>query len=56
LRDVSDGIFADHNLLHDRDRIFAAHLDNSIAALGFTVLRAPIASPKANAIWRMSRP
>lgn len=47
-------VVADHNryshLLHDRDSIFAAHLDNSIAALGFTVLRSPIASPKANAI------
>lgn len=37
-------------LLHDRDAIFAKHLDNSIKALGIEVLRSPIASPKANAI------
>ena len=37
-------------LLHDRDRIFAKHLDDSIRALGIEVLRSPIASPKANAI------
>ena len=37
-------------LLHDRDSIFAKHLDESIRALGLTVLRSPFASPKANAI------
>ena len=37
-------------LIHDRDRIFARHLDDSIRALGVEVLRSPIASPKANAI------
>ena len=37
-------------LIHDRDRIFANHLDDSIRALGIEVLRSPIASPKANAI------
>ena len=37
-------------LIHDRDRILATHLDNSISALGIEVLRSPIASPKANAI------
>jgi transposase InsO family protein len=37
-------------LIHDRDRIFANHLDASIRALGVEVLRSPIASPKANAI------
>jgi transposase InsO family protein len=37
-------------LIHDRDRIFARHLDDSIKALGIKVLRSPIASPKANAI------
>ena len=36
-------------LIHDRDRIFATHLDDSIRALGVEVLRSPIASPKANA-------
>jgi putative transposase len=37
-------------LIHDRDRIFANHLDDSTRALGVVVLRSPIASPKANAI------
>ena len=37
-------------LIHDRDRIFAKHLDDSIKALGVEVLRSPIASPKANSI------
>jgi transposase InsO family protein len=37
-------------LIHDRDRIFAGHLDDSIRALGVEVLRSPIASPKANSI------
>jgi transposase InsO family protein len=37
-------------LIHDRDKIFAKHLDASFKALGIEVLRSPIASPKANAI------
>ena len=37
-------------LIHDRDRIFAKGLDDSIKALGIEVLRSPVASPKANAI------
>jgi transposase InsO family protein len=37
-------------LIHDRDRIFAKHLDDSIRALGVEILRSPVASPKANAI------
>src|SRR6516164_4746483 len=37
-------------LIHDRDRIFARHLDDSIRALCVEVLRSPIASPKANSI------
>jgi putative transposase len=41
----------DHQyLIHDRDRIFAKYLDDSIRALGLGVLRSPFASPKANAI------
>ena len=41
----------DHKyLIHDRDRIFAKHLDDSIRALGVEVLRSPLASPKANSI------
>ena len=37
-------------LIHDRDRIFAKRLDDSIGALGVEVLRCPVASPKANSI------
>jgi hypothetical protein len=37
-------------LIHDRDSIFARHLDSSIQALGLTVLRTPFRSPKANSI------
>jgi transposase InsO family protein len=37
-------------LIHDRDAIFAMHLDDSIRPLGLAVLRSPFASPKANAI------
>jgi transposase InsO family protein len=37
-------------LLHDRDRIFARSLDESIRNLGLTVLKSPPHSPKANAI------
>ena len=37
-------------LIHDRDRIFSRHLDDSIEALGLEVLRSPVASPKANSI------
>lgn len=38
------------HLIHDRDRIYSRQLDESIEALGLRVLRAPIASPKANSI------
>ena len=45
------GESSDHAyLIHDRDAIYARHLDSSIRALGLEVLRTPIASPKANAI------
>jgi len=37
-------------LLHDRDSIFAKHLDESIGRLGVTVLKSPPRSPEANAI------
>jgi len=50
LREVVADADRHRYLVHDRDRIFAAHLDDSIRALGITVLRSPIASPKANSI------
>ena len=37
-------------LIHDRDSIFARHLDDSITGLGLSVIRSPPHSPKANAI------
>ncbi|OGA51960.1 MAG: hypothetical protein A3G24_14540, partial [Betaproteobacteria bacterium RIFCSPLOWO2_12_FULL_62_13] len=37
-------------LIHDRDRIFAKHLDDSIMALGVDVMRSSVRSPKANSI------
>ena len=37
-------------LIHDRDRIFATDLDDSVKALGIEVLRSPFASPKANSL------
>jgi putative transposase len=37
-------------LLHDRDSIFAKHLDESVKRFGITVLRSPPRSPMANAI------
>jgi len=37
-------------LLHDRDTVFSAELDESIQPLGLRVLKTPPRSPKANAI------
>jgi putative transposase len=50
LREVVGNGGGHRYLIHDRDQIFAKHLDDSIRALGVEVLRSPIASPKANAI------
>jgi putative transposase len=38
------------HLLHDRDSIFSAELDESICRLGLRVLKSPPRSPKANSI------
>ena len=37
-------------LLHDRDSIFASHLDESIRKLGVRVLKSPPRCPRANAV------
>lgn len=50
LREVVGFEQAHRYLIHDRDRIFAQHLDESIRALGLTVLKSPPRSPRANAI------
>jgi hypothetical protein len=47
---VGNGGGGHRYLIHDRDCIFAKHLDDSIGALGMEVLRSPIASPKAGSI------
>jgi hypothetical protein len=39
-----------NSLLHDRDSIFATHLDESIGRRGIKVFKSPPRSPKANAI------
>jgi transposase InsO family protein len=36
-------------LIHDRDSIFARHLDESIEGFGLSVLKSPPRSPMANA-------
>ena len=38
------------HLLHDRDSIFAKHLDEPIERLGRKVLKSPPCSPMANAV------
>jgi hypothetical protein len=50
LREVLGDEGAHRYLIHDRDGIFARHLDNSIQALGLKVLRTPFRSPMANSI------
>jgi putative transposase len=50
LREVVGSGGGHRYLIHDRDRIFAKHLDDSIRALGVKVLRSPVASPKANSL------
>ncbi len=46
---IRDG--EDHRyLIHDRDSIYAQHLDESIKALGLKVLKTPLQCPQANAI------
>jgi putative transposase len=50
LRAVVGFAHAHRYLIHDRDSIFARHLDESIRALGLSVLKSPPHCPKANAI------
>jgi transposase InsO family protein len=50
LREAAIEDASHEHLIHDRDRIFSKHLDDSIEALGLEVLRSPVASPKANSI------
>jgi transposase InsO family protein len=50
LREVVGEDSSHQYLLHDRDSIFAKHLDESIRALGLRVLKSPPRSLKANSI------
>ena len=50
LREVVGLDRARRYLIHDRDRIFARSLDESVRNLGLIVLKSPPHSPKANAI------
>ena len=50
LREVVGLDHAHRYLIHDRDSIFARHLDKSIISLGFSVLKSPPHCPKANEI------
>jgi putative transposase len=50
LREVVGLDHAYRYLIHDRDSIFARHLDESIRALGLSVLKSPPHCPKANAV------
>jgi transposase InsO family protein len=50
LREVVGEDTSHRFLLHDRDSIFAKQLDESIKALGLSVLKSPPRSPKANSI------
>ena len=53
LQQLRDAIPAEHTyrfLLHDRDSIFSAQLDESIRHLGLRVLKTPPKSPQANAL------
>jgi putative transposase len=49
---LREAIPSDHQyrfLIHDRDSIFSAALDQQVGALGLRVLRTPVRAPKANA-------
>ena len=52
LQQLREAIPSDHSyrfLLHDRDTIFSAEVDQQLKAFGLRVLRTPVRSPKANA-------
>src|SRR2546422_3684592 len=47
-----EAIPSDHTyrfLIHDRDSIFSAEVDDDLEAFGLKVLRTPVQAPKANA-------
>ena len=49
---LREAIPSDHHyrfLIHDRDSIFAAEVDQTVESLGLRVLRTPVRAPQANA-------
>ena len=53
LQQLREALGYDHGyryLIHDRDRIFAKSLDESIERLGLKVLKSPVRRPMANAV------
>jgi len=53
LQQLREAIPSDHQyrfLIHDRDSIFSADLDASLARFGLKVIRTPLRSPQANAL------
>jgi putative transposase len=52
LQQFREAVPSDHSyqfLIHDRDSIFSADLDDELKAFGLRVLRTPVRAPKANA-------
>jgi len=52
LQQFREAIPSDHTyrfLIHDRDAIFSAEVDDGLGAFGLKVLRTPVQAPKANA-------
>jgi putative transposase len=52
LQQFREAIPGDHSyrfLIHDRDSIFSAEVDETLASFGLKVLRTPVRAPKANA-------
>jgi transposase InsO family protein len=55
LQQLREAIPSDHSyrfLIHDRDAIFSAEVDQQLKAFGLRVLRTPVHAPKANAYFQ----
>ena len=53
LQQLREAIVSDHTcrfIIHDRDAIFSAGFDASVARLGLEIIKTPVRSPKANAL------
>ena len=53
LQQLRETIPSDHPyrfIIHDRDAIFSADFDSSLAGLGLAVIKTPLRSPQANAL------